>query len=644
VRAGESVATRSPPDQRDKAVAVPARSAHRDRDQPHWLGRILGGMALALAAGLVAHYPIGTAALATGLALYGMALYRWPALWLAVLPAALPVLDFADRTGWSLLDEFDLLLLLTLAVLLLRTPWPGWSDRHSRGFAFVLAVFGGILAISLARGLWPWEPWGPNAGFSYLSQYHALRVGKGLVFGLLFWPWARSALARSPRNRELLVTGILVGLALTCCAMVIERGSFVGLFDFSTGYRATAFFTSVNNGGGSIDAYLLLALPSVAACWLLWRSPLVRLAGLVLFTVALYCVLVTFTRIDYLAVAMIGAILLAALSRAALSARTFFTIALPITAIAALLAVVASGGSFTQQRFAAAGTDLRSRIDEAARDLMLSQPGIGTLLFGNGLGSFPRRQYLSAPPGLSPAAFSIAEAEDNRFLRLGYGTPVFILQRLDRPLPDRVTVRTRLRGAAAGVGLGVSVCEKSLLYSFRCEARTRLVDPSGADGWIDWTSDLDLRGLRHRAQPVYFSLYHVGDTDEVIDADDVSMVDDHGRELLANGGFSAGGSRWFFTSDDHLNWRIDNLWLHAWFEQGLFGTMALAAVMIAGLGAAIRGFRERTPLAAIALASLAAFATVGLTESLIEAARIGFLLLLTVYLAVCPRQATKPFG
>ncbi|MCC6202773.1 MAG: VanZ family protein, partial [Gammaproteobacteria bacterium] len=504
-----------------RAAAV-ARTAHDDR-RPSLLCRVLGTALLALTALLTARYPVGAILLALGLGGYALVLYRVPSLWFALVPAALPVLDFADRTGWSLVDEFDLLLLVTLAMLLLRTGWPGWSDRRTRGFAPLLVLFGVFLAISLLRGLLPWEPWSPNAVFSYLSHYHAIRVGKGLLFGLLLWPWARKLLAPGGRGQELLAGGVLAGLALTCAAMVIERWAFVGLFDFSTGYRATAFFTSVNNGGGSIDAYLLLALPFVAACWLVWRNRIMRAAGVVLLAAALYCVLVTYTRIDYLAVAIIGAILFAALARAALPLPAFLAITVPIALISTLLAVMAFGGPFTQQRFSSAATDLQFRLGEWRRDLTLSEPGVGALLFGNGLGSFPRRQYLHAPAGASPAAFAIAADDDNQFLRLGYGTPVFIVQRLARPLPDRVTVTVRMRGAAAGVGLGNGICEKSLLYSFRCEAQVRMRGAASADGWQSWTAELDLRALRHPPQPVYFSLHHAGDSDALVDADAVSV-------------------------------------------------------------------------------------------------------------------------
>jgi hypothetical protein len=160
-----------------------------------------------------------------------------------------------------------------------------------------------------------------------------------------------------------------------------------------------------------------------------------------------------------------------------------------------------------------------------------------------------------------------------------------------------------------------------------------MVETVGAESWQARAADLDLRTLDQRLQPVYFTLFHAGESDAVIEVDDVSVTDSAGRELLANGAFSNGAERWFFTSDDHLNWRIDSLWLHVLFEQGWVGVLLLAAVLLAGFGYALRGFVAREPTAAIALGSLSAFAVVALTESLVEVARIGFMLLLIVYLA-----------
>ena len=65
-----------------------------------------------VAASLAFQQPIVVLALCA----YAVLLWFRPTCWLLVVPAALPVLDFAPWTGRLIFDEFDLMIMLTLAV------------------------------------------------------------------------------------------------------------------------------------------------------------------------------------------------------------------------------------------------------------------------------------------------------------------------------------------------------------------------------------------------------------------------------------------------------------------------------------------------------------------------------------------------
>jgi hypothetical protein len=56
------------------------------------------------------------------LLLYVLALWRWPPLWLAVIPAVLPAVDLTPWTGWTRIGEPDLFILVTIGILALRAP------------------------------------------------------------------------------------------------------------------------------------------------------------------------------------------------------------------------------------------------------------------------------------------------------------------------------------------------------------------------------------------------------------------------------------------------------------------------------------------------------------------------------------------
>ena len=99
---------------RAHAVAEGVRGAARR-------GRILASLLLLCGTGIALwHHPLGGAWFALALGLYAAALWRYPALCLPAVLALLPLLDFSPWSGWILLNEFDLLIAVTLAVRLLR--------------------------------------------------------------------------------------------------------------------------------------------------------------------------------------------------------------------------------------------------------------------------------------------------------------------------------------------------------------------------------------------------------------------------------------------------------------------------------------------------------------------------------------------
>ena len=77
------------------------------------------------ALGLALHHPLSSA-LAVVCVLIVVVTAAWRPLWVPVLILALlPVVDLAPRTGWMLVEEFDLLLLALLAGGWARMAWPG---------------------------------------------------------------------------------------------------------------------------------------------------------------------------------------------------------------------------------------------------------------------------------------------------------------------------------------------------------------------------------------------------------------------------------------------------------------------------------------------------------------------------------------
>src|SRR5262249_16463284 len=118
-------------------------------------GLVIAAICFALAAAIVVNYPMAPWAFGSTLLLYALALWRWPALWLAVIPAVLPSFDLTPWTGWTQLGEPDLFVLVTVGILALRTPLrpadfrlEGWT-----GAVVVLSVITYLSSIALGLAL-----------------------------------------------------------------------------------------------------------------------------------------------------------------------------------------------------------------------------------------------------------------------------------------------------------------------------------------------------------------------------------------------------------------------------------------------------------------------------------------------------------
>jgi hypothetical protein len=104
--------------------------------------------------------------------------------------------------------------------------------------------------------------------------------------------------------------------------------------------------------------------------------------------------------------------------------------------------------------------------------------------------------------------------------------------------------------------------------------------------------------------------------------DNVRLLDESGHDLIANGDFSGGGSRWFFSADDHLPWHGFNLWVQILFELGWVGVLALAVTILISLRRLATGMWRGELFSATLLAALGGFLLIGLTESLFDGPRV----------------------
>ncbi|MEO5698677.1 MAG: hypothetical protein ABIQ60_16270 [Burkholderiaceae bacterium] len=285
--------------------------------KPAWAA--LAASALAAGAFLAWHHPLWAPQICVAFALWVMVAFGVRGLWLFVLPAAVPILNFSPWTGWSIFEEFDLLVLGALAAGLAQLAWsstgnvrlpsqmqrvPGATKTAMRGNAVAL-VLGGICLFGLWRGAADAGGWSFDWFGDYSSAANSVRVVKSQIYALALWPLLQDELRRAmPLAIARFARGMQAGLTVVGLAVLWERTAYPGILEFSDSYRATALFWEMHVGGAAIDGYLALATPFAA--WALWSARTRRgwaaAAGLALLS--WHAGLTTFSRGVYLAVAV----------------------------------------------------------------------------------------------------------------------------------------------------------------------------------------------------------------------------------------------------------------------------------------------------------------------------------------------------
>ena len=576
-------------------------------------------------AGLAA-WPLPVWPLALAIAVVGGLIWQRPALWLVLLPPCFPLFDLSPWSGWMALGEPDLILLAVLAVLILRDR-PATRDEM-RPLLLPLGAMTIALLIAVAIGLAAPAPPG-GSDLVYLAPLDTLRLAKPWLEILLLSPFLPGAMRRG----ETLAFGLLLlGLGIAISAG-LERAVFVGVFDFATDYRVVGTFSSMHIGGGHIGAALALTLAGVVAL----TASRWRWLALAALPVLLYGVAVTYARTAY-AAALAGMLVAAAVVvsgwRSDLERLGRWPLFAGIST-AILLFVAALASPMMASRFSNIGGDLQTREANWQSGLTLGGGDWAGWIVGHGLGSFPRLSANAADaarrPGEGPSYYRLQGAAG--VLRLISRTPLYVSHRVDGVASgDRLSLSLRWRAlpvdlaahpevAAAG-GLGIALCEKLLLYSLDC-AGAQL--PAAAD-WQNATLTLAAPG--HADRPLELS-FTTG-AGAVIELADVHLRTASGGELLANGDFRDGLSRWFFTDDNHLVWRMKDQALMTLFETGLPGVAALLLLIAAAMRGAWRAMLRGEAVAAAATVAggLAALLVSSLFDAVLEAPRLAFVIYL----------------
>jgi hypothetical protein len=195
-----------------------------------------------------------------------------------------------------------------------------------------------------------------------------------------------------------------------------------------------------------------------------------------------------------------------------------------------------------------------------------------------------------------------------------------------------------LRGEGQDAGLTVPICEKFILHSFECMWVG--IKATGSNGrWVTREIEFNSRnvgtpvGRFQVRRPTQLAMFNSNNM-TLIEIDNLRLFDDRGRDLLANGDFEHGMDRWFFSTDSHLSWHIKNLGVQLYFELGAIGLLVFSLITVMALIRSFRAAWRGDVIALAAFASLVAFLSVGLFDSLFDEPRLTLLYYVVLIVAI----------
>jgi hypothetical protein len=256
-----------------------------------------------------------------------------------------------------------------------------------------------------------------------------------------------------------------------------------------------------------------------------------------------------------------------------------------------------------------------------------------------GLGTYPRVAAARINDRALPSNFVLGRDGERQYVSFLVRSATYFGQKV-RLLPAgdlHLALAVRPHGGPTTVV--VFLCAKWLLYSADCVSMP--LSAPAVDQWNPVVTNFAasaLEGLRRPGivpRPVELSFsFSQG---QRVDISDVSLLDAAGDELIANGRFTDGTARWQFTDDDHIAWRVMNLYLLIFFEGGAVGLAGFLALVAASLAGGLAGVRRGAALGAPVVASLLAFLAAGVMDGLADAQRLMSVFFLVVLLGMLVR-------
>ena len=592
-------------------------------------------------------FPAFPWALFTLLLFCAAAVWRRPAWALLIIPAAMPILDLAPWSGRLYLDEFDLLTAVCLAAAWLGLGGQVGVAQKARISTLTFGLLALSLVLSTLRALWPWPALDPNSFVSYFSVLNALRIAKGAFWAWLFVTLYQRVPEGGKQRERLFGAGMGIGLLATLGVVLWERASFVNLFDFAADYRVTGPFSAMHKGGAYIECYLAVGAAYVLSILLRANDWPRRVGAALLLALTSYAVAVTYSRNGYAALAVVLTLGLLVLPGPGRRDWRRWALAGIACSMAAGVALMVLRGGFAQERLTQSVRDLGVRAAHWADALSLRDDDVATAVLGMGIGRFPETHHWRSKELQLAPSLRLEKEVGATFVRLGAGAPTYLEQFVAPQPGETLLLGMALRSKVSPFSLNVSLCRKWLLTSDKCERGVASAAPasSASGAWQNIELSFDTQALaelgRWSKLPLKLSL-HLPASGLPVDVKGLHLRAAQGPELLRNGDFSSGLDHWLFTTDIDPPWHIHSLPVAVLFDQGLLGLVAWAGVIAVALMAGWLRARQGAVGAATALVAVSGFLTSATLNTLIDAPRFLWLLLVLLWLCSCRDGTVHP--
>ncbi len=279
--------------------------------------------------------------------------------------------------------------------------------------------------------------------------------------------------------------------------------------------------------------------------------------------------------------------------------------------------------------------DLGTRLHHWANSLDMMDPDLPTRLLGMGLGQYPITYAFRNPDGLILASYRFSGTREDPYLELGAGDTMYYEQIVDLRPNATYTLSVDIKSTVDEGSFSASICEKAMLYSFKCEWITLRYE-EGTGGWqkieYRFNSGEVGGGDIFDDRPVKISLFN-STRNSIISLDNIKLVDARGMNLIRNGDFSKTNDRWFFSTDNHLPWHTKQLGVQIYFSQGLLGLSVFLLFLTLTLTGLLKAGFEGDAFSIALVSSIVAFASIGLFSSPFDAPRLTLVFFSLLFLA-----------